>query len=171
MPVAGAIAERTRRVFPVTWDALSSDPRYGDGLLQDTVDLVKENLFGKVIDIGIEDTFPLRVLDYAAKVIALELIPPGIDLWMNQPTSETTTGTNESTTYVDRADKLKQQRDALLAETRAGAAEMEALIAQITGFRPTRMTSGVPGLSSINDDLLTPSPQEFQRQYARTAFS
>lgn len=171
MPVAGAIAERARRIIPITWDALSRDPRYGDGLLQDAVDLVKETLFGDVMDPALEDTYPLRLLDFAGKLVALELISPGIDLWMNMPTSEVTTGTNESQTWVDRAQKLADQREELVAETRRLTPEMEALISELTGFRPTRRTSGAPGLSSIGDDLLTPSPQEFPRPYTRTALS
>jgi hypothetical protein len=169
VPVAGAIAERSRRVIPVTWDALSVDGRYGDGLLQDTVDLVKENLFGSVINPGIEDTYPLRLLDYAGKLVALELITPGIDLWMNMPTSEN--ASDENRTWVDRAEKLRQLRDELLAETRRLAPEMETLIAALTGFRPTRRAVTAPGLSTIDDELLTPSPQEFSRPYARTARS
>jgi hypothetical protein len=171
MPIAGVIAERTRGIFPITWDALSSDARYGDDLLQGSIDLVKEMMFGSVISPALEDTYPLRVIDYAAKMTALELVPAGVDYWMNLSVQEVTTGTNESTAYVDRADKLLKLRDILLAETRAEAAEIEAIIGNSTGFRPTRLVSGPPGLSSINDELLTPSPQEFPRPYAATGRS
>jgi len=169
VPIAGAIAERARRVIPITWDALAVDARYGDGLLQDTVDLVKENIFGSVINTGIEDTYPLRLLDFAGKLVALELITPGIDLWMNMPTSER--AQDENRTWVDRAEKLRKLRDELLVETRKLSPEMEALIAELTGFRPARRATTAPGLSTIDDELLTPSPQEFARPYARTARS
>lgn len=166
MAVEGAIAEQTRSKLPITWDALSRDSRYGDGLLQRSVDTVKEYLFGTVIPPASEDIYPLRVIDFAAKLVAIEIIPAGIDFWMNQPSSETATGTEEVHSFVDRPEALRQQREDLLKQTRAQWAEVQSLLGRV-------FTSGkgVPLVSTMEEELLTPSPLEFGRPYAPTARS
>ena len=164
MPLEGAIAERTRAILPVTWDALAGDSRFGDGLLQTAIDYSKENVTGEVVVPADEaTTYPLIVIDYIAKMAALEIIPPWIDFWMNQPVSESATGTNENHSFEARAEVLKELRKDLLEETRRRAGE----IADILGFRRQRST-GVPLSSTIDDEFLTPSPQEFPRPYAVT---
>jgi len=161
MPVEGVIAERTRGILPVTWDAMHGDPRYGDGLLQTVIDTAKERVFGVNVASGAESAYPLIVIDFVAKVAALELITPGIDFWMSQPISESATGTNENHTFTDRAAALRALREDLLAETRRLAGEVGSLITfrRISG-------KAVPKLNTINDDLLTPSPQDFPRPYS-----
>jgi hypothetical protein len=167
MVIEGAIAERTRAIFPVTWDALARDSRYGDGLLQTTIDTVKESVTGEVIAPEDEaSTYPLIVIDYIAKVVALEMISPGIDFWMNEPVSESATGTNENHSFVDRARTLSDLREQLLEETRAKAGE----IAEILGYRRARRT-GVPRSNTLEDEFLTPSHQEMPRLYAPTTRS
>lgn len=162
MPLEGAIAERTRAVLPVTWDALVADPRFGDGLLQTAIDYAKENVTGEVVAPADEsDTYPLIVIDYIAKMAALEIIPPGIDFWMNEAIAESATGTNEVHSFEARAEILRETRKDLLEETRRRAGE----IAEVLGYRRTR-TTGVPLSSTIDDEFLTPSPQEFPRPYA-----
>lgn len=165
MPVVGAIAERTRGILPVTWDALQRDPRFGDALLQTVIDTVKQSVFGTIVAPTAESTYPVLAIDYAAKLVALELITPGIDFWMNEPLSESATGTNENHTFVDRAAQLQDLRRQLLEETRRMAADVAALI----GYR--RPNSRRPLLNTIDDELLTPSPQEFPRPYAATGRS
>jgi hypothetical protein len=166
MPVEGAIAERTRGTIPITWDALSRDSRFGDGLLQTTIDTVKEIVFGTVVAPLAEATYPLVLIDYTAKLAALELINPGIDFWMNQPISESATGVNENHTFTERARELRELRKILLEDTRRDRADMEALVAELVGYR--RRNPGIPLLSSMDDELLTPSPQEFPRPYVAT---
>jgi hypothetical protein len=163
MAVEGTIADATRGIIPITWDALSRAPQFGDGLLQAKIDLIKERVFGEVIEADDEDNFGLVVVDYCAKLVALDLITPGIDFWLAQPISESATGTNENHTYEERADELRELKKELLAETRALKPEIEALVGFIRISR-----TGRPALSSINDELLTPSPQEFPRPYAAT---
>ncbi len=162
MPVAGVIAERTRAILPVTWDALSKDPRYGDDLLQDVIDFAKSNTFGTIVAPAAETAYSYRAIDYTAKIAAIELCLPGIDFWMNEPMSESATGTNENHSFTDRAAVLQALRRNLIEETRRLAGE----IADEIGFRafsPRR-----PLLSTIDDELLTPSPQEFPRPFAAT---
>lgn len=163
MALEGAIAERVQGILPVTWDALSRDPRFGDALLQAAIDTAKEDITGIVVDVDDEATYPLIVIDFIAKIAAMEIIPAGIDFWMNEPTAESSTGTNEVHSFVDRADKLKQQREELLKQTRARAAE----IASLLGYSRVG-NRRVPLLNTMDDEFLTPSPQEFPRPYRIT---
>lgn len=163
MAVDGAIAERTRGILPVTWDMLSQDARYGESLLRTTIDTVKEEIFGVVTVPSLEATLPLIVIDYAAKRVALQLITPGIDAWRDSPIVVTTTGTNENTTYSDPVEALRLLRENLLAETKLAWPMVQPLIdfRRVSGAR-------VPVLNTIDDELLTPSPQEFGRPYRVT---
>lgn len=164
MPVIeGAIAARVRGIIPITWDALLLDPRYGDALLQTAVNLGKESVTGTVVVPIAESAYSLVVIDYIAKIITLELIPAGIDFWMNQPISESATGTDENHSFTERAATLAELRTALLKETRSKADEIGAIL----GFRRASGKS-IPRLNTINDELLTPSPQEFPRPFAVT---
>lgn len=165
MPVSGAIADRARAILPVTWDALSGDPRYGDGSLQTSIDTVKDSVFGEVVAPTAEAAYPLMAIDYAAKLVALELIPAGIDFWMNEPTSESATGTNENHTFDLRAARLAELRNILLQQTRGMAMD----VANLIGYG--RTTTNYPRNSAQNDEFLTPSPQEFPRPYSATSFS
>jgi len=167
MPLEGTIAERTRAVLPVTWDALAQDRRFGDGLLQTAIDLAKESVTGVVVAPEDEETlYPLIVIDYVAKIAALEIISPGIDFWMNEPVSESATGTNENHAFLDRVEALRNLQEQLLEETRKKAGE----IAEILGFRRARRT-GIPRSNTLEDPFLTPSHQEFPPLYAPTARS
>lgn len=166
MAVEGAIAERTRGILPVTWDALAGDSRYGDGLLRSTIDTIKERIFGTVGLPATESLQPLIVIDYVAKLAALELINPGIDFWMNEPVAESAEGTNENHAFVNRAEELRQLRAFLIDETRRLAPEVDPLI----DF--TRISNAPrPRLNTIEDEFLTPSPQEFPRPFSRTSRS
>jgi hypothetical protein len=149
--------------MPVTWDALLGDPRYGDGLLRATIDTVKDATFGAVVAPAAEANYPLIVIDYVAKKVALQLINPGIDLWQREPVTVSATGTNENTTYVNPVDALKMLRESLLAETKA----MWGVVGPLVNF--ARVSSAaIPVMNTINDELLTPSPQEFGRPYRVT---
>lgn len=165
MAVVGVIAERTRGILPVTWDALAGDPRYGESLLRQTIDFVKESVFGTVVPPTNETVYPMMAIDYAAKLAAIELCTPGIDFWMNEPIAESATGTNENHSFVDRGAALALLRRTLIEETRRIAGDVAAVI----GYR--RSSGRVPLLNTMNDELLTPSPQEFPRPYAPTDFS
>src|SRR5947199_10804644 len=118
MPLPGDIAERTRGLLPVTWDALENDARYGDALLAAVLEIARETVLGKQSTEAEEDAMPRIVVDYVAKVAAIEIIPAGIDYWMSETVAVVTTGTNESETYTDRAAMLRLLRSDLLAETR-----------------------------------------------------
>lgn len=164
----GAIADRIRSLLPITWDALSVDPRIGDGVLQSAVDLAKWNTTGNVFDSSQEGFYPVVVVDYMAKLAAIQICNAGIDYWMNQAMNVSSSGTNESLSYTDRASHLAALAQGWLTETRAIAAE----IAKLVGYW---IDSGhdVPLMSSatINPFHLTPSPEEFPRPFRQTAYS
>lgn len=164
MPITGEIADRTKAIMPITWDALAKDSRYGEDLLQATIDTVKERIFGETPPE--ENVMPLVVVDYTSKLIALELINPGIDFWMSQPVSATATGTAEDVTYPSRTAELRNLRTYLIAEVKKLEPEVIPLIDYNRLSRPPRASS-----STQNDPFLTPSPQEFPRPFGSTSFS
>lgn len=166
MAVEGEIAQRTKAIMPITWDALSKDSRYGEELLRQTIDTVKERVTGEVIDPENEGNYPLVVIDYLSKLSALELINPGIDFWMSQPVSTTTTGTSEDVSYPSRTAELRNLRAFLISEVRKLEPEVMPLIDFTRLSRPPRASS-----STQNDPFLTPSPQEFPRPFKDTPFS
>lgn len=143
--------------LPVTWDALSRDARFGEDRLLAKVSLVKEDLFGE--DLPVDDElirYSRRVRAYAGKLVAIEVITAAIDFWMDMGIQVTVDSPRETKQYESRIRTLQQQKKDLIAETR----RVGPLIAEdITYVRAT--TIGVPGLSTIDDDLLTPSPQNF----------
>lgn len=163
MAVAGAIAEAARGQIPVTWDMLSTSRKFGDALLRSAIDGVKDEILGEVGTVESEEELPLAVIKYLGKITALKLIPPGIDMWRSEPTSLVTTGTNEQTSYSDPVQGLLEVRKLLLAETRADWEIVGGLI----NFR--RIKGGPrPLMNTIDDEFLTPSPQEFPRPYRVT---
>jgi hypothetical protein len=163
MPVVGAIADATRAVMPTTWDMLSEERGFGDGLLRQVIDTKKEEILGQKGTVEAEDALPLIVIRYVAKMAALELINPALDAWRNKPISINTTGTSEIETYTDPTTALSALRKQLLEETR----KEWGLVAPLIAYR--RVSSGPrPASNTLNDEFLTPSPQEFPRPYRVT---
>lgn len=163
MPVEGPIADRAKAILPVTWDALANDLRFGDEGLQSAVDTAKFSVTGDVVSTLAEGLYSLFVIDYIAKVTALELIAPGIDFWMNQALTEITTGTNENETYTDRAETLRKLGEQLLKETRDKQDEVELALGYVRPSAKSRPLS-----LTQDDEFLTPSHQEFPRPYVVT---
>jgi len=167
MAVAGEIANRTKAIMPITWDALGKDSRFGEALLRSTIDLVKERVTGVNVDPENEgSTYVLVVIDYLAKLSALELINPGIDFWMTQPISTTTTGTAEDVAYPSRTLELRNLRISLLIQVKKLEAEVLPLIGYNRVSRAPRASS-----STQNDPFITPSHQEFPRPFGTTSFT
>lgn len=168
MPLSGAVADRAKGIIPITWDALASDNRVGDGLLQGAIDVAKAATAGLVVAPTAEQNYPVIVVDQIAKLAVIEICNAGIDYWMNQSQSVSATGTNENISYVDRAAQLADLRKALVLETRERVSE----IAKLVGFYQDNGRA-VPLMSSatINPFHLTPSPEEFPRPYKQTQYS
>jgi hypothetical protein len=163
MAVAGAIADRVKGIIPVSWDALSRDTRFGEALLRTAIDTKKEEIFGTVVDPAIESTYPLIVINYVAKLAALDLLPAAIDLWRSEPITVSATGTNENTTYSDPVIALQALRTNLLEETR----REWPLVKPLVNYSPISAAAR-PAINTLNDEFLTPSPQEFARPYRVT---
>lgn len=168
MPVVGPVADRVKGLIPITWDALERDPRVGDGPLQAAVNLAKQTVTGNVTPSSQEQNYPLIVIDYIAKIATIEIIPAGVDFWMNQSQSISSSGTNENLSYTDRANQLENRRNDLIQETRDKYTE----VAKMIGYWSDNGRA-VPQLSSanINPFHLTPSPEEFPRPYKQTQYS
>ena len=168
MPLAGVIADRAKAIIPITWDALSGDPRVGDDSLQTAIDLAKATTTGNVVEPGQEGNYPLVAVDYMAKLAVIETAQAGVDYWMNQSILISSTGTNENISYTDRAATLAKLRTELLNETRQKQPEISKLI----GYY---IDSGhdVPAMSSATTNPFhsTPSPEEFPRPYRQTQYS
>lgn len=161
MAVEGSIAEFARGILPYTWDALSREAQFGEDLLQRNVDLIKEDVFGTIIVIAAEDFFPLKVLKWCAKKVAIELIPSGIDMWMNQAQQVSATGTHEVESFEHRSKRLEELRALLLAEVLRDENEILGLVG-----RPRISTRPRMGISVVEDDLLlTPDPRGFPLPY------
>lgn len=168
MAIEGMIAARTRGVIPITWDALIKDTaRYGEDFLQVAIDTAKEDVTGEVIDPDAEATvYSYLVRDFIAKKAVLQIIPAGIDFWMNQTIAETAEGTHEITSFTDRAQQLRELYTLLLNEIKG----LEDEIAEILGFR-RHSTVGLPAINTLDDDFLTPSHQEIPRPFRSTSRS
>ena len=166
MAVTGAIAERVRGILPTSYDMLIQSAKFGEAPMQSVINTVKLRTFGSVLPAGAEGNYPLTVIDYVAKLIALELITPAIDAWRAEPYIVGTTGTNEQLTYSEATTALGELRKALLEQTRRDW----PLVAPLITYRA--FNGGPrPAINTINDEFLTPSPQEFQRPYRITDFS
>lgn len=161
--VSQSVAWFAQSELPITWDALTSDGRFGEERLLAKADLVKDRIFGEVKDADEEAAaYNIQLRAYAGKVTAIEIIGAAIDFWMDKSLTITVDSPKEMKTYESRIKALQQQKKDLIAETRRLWVEVEGLL-------PTPSTSmaGVPGLSSINTELLTPDPATFPVPYAQ----
>src|SRR5687768_15379793 len=120
MAVPGAIAAAARGHLPVTWAALADDSdRYGETELQRKVDYVKFNLFGEVVAAEVEDTlYDPNIIEYAGKLVAIQIIPAGADYWASQAVQQGS-GDRYQGTWVDRAAALWRLHEKLVAEAAA----------------------------------------------------
>jgi hypothetical protein len=155
----GEISYQARQHIPLTWDALSTDSRYGDRMLKSRTDYVKYHLFATVVSPLSEATIynPL-ILDYAAKCLALQIIPAGIEYWMNQQTSVATSGTSESVTYPDRIKSLEAVKEWLTAE-------VVRLQPELGGSFVRRRKINLPGITPTGTDFRTPDPNTYPKHF------
>lgn len=164
--ITGPIADAAKAQLPITWSALLNDPRFGEGLLQGRVDLTKYKTFGVVAPPEQESILydPL-VIEYVGKSAAMTVIPAGIDYWSEQPTSTTSTGTNEQETYPNRVDALWKLYEKLLTETRMMLPDIEGII-----DLKVRRKTGAPMISDSDSPFITSDPfhpeQGFPREFA-----
>lgn len=163
MAVEGAIADRAKAIIPLTWDAFEKDRRYGESLLRASIDIVKERVFGTVVAPEAESIYPLIVVDYVAKLCVIDLLTPAIDFWLQHPIHVQTKDPSEIESFENRAENLRRLREDLIRETK----NLEDIVEPLIGFR--RPTNGPrPAINTLNDEFLTPSPQEWGRPWRAT---
>ncbi len=158
MAISGAIAARARSNLPTTWDRLVA---FDEEMVQNTIDDVKYTLFGSVVTPNAEaTTYTPLVLEYTGTLVAISLIPAAVDYWMNQPTSITATGTEETETYPDRIAALWELQGRLIAKAKS----LEADVNEETDI-VTRAKLGTPLVSDAGKDLVTSDPNDFGRAF------
>lgn len=168
------IAAKVPQIIPLTWDALrratiqstgTQAPAFGDTAIQEVVDDVLADLFGEdnMPDVAAQDALPRKVQRWIAKLVSIELLTAGLEIFREAPISKNTTGSAEVITWEPRQEEMRKLRTDLLVETRGDEAEMLALL----NLTPARQ-KGVPLLNTIDDEFITPSHQEFPRPFART---
>jgi hypothetical protein len=161
----GAIYLRARSEMPYTWDALEKHPSYGDKFLQDKIEVVKLRILQQEILTENEVDLDIRVQDFLGKVSAIQVIPAGIDYWMNQHETVTTGGggTTEITSYPNRIDALKETYTRLIVQIR----DLEDEVVDIIGGGPILSKGYIPEFAdSIDEGFVTPSPTRNFRDYA-----
>lgn len=161
MAIEGKIAEYAKGELPQTWSALAGTPTFGEPSIELKILSVCTKLFGEPVSVAVQDALDQRVLDYAGKLVALELITPGIDYWSKQPLSIGATGRNENKGYLDRARDLRELRAYLLEQTRIMWPEVEALL-------PRRRVNRVANVPRVRDVAVahTPNPYDFDKPFA-----
>lgn len=157
------LSTRVRNLLPVTWDAMSQAAMVDSSVLLDPIEFATAMYLGE--DKPSEETINglnRLVLEFLSKFAALELIGPGIDYWMAQKLSITTTGTSETTSFPERVRALEKRREELIADL----AKLEPIVAPLIPAIAARKGASAPRMSSLGDELLTPNPQDFGRMYA-----
>ncbi len=155
------ITKRVAGILPVTWDAMSSDTRVDDSVLLDPVLYAEVYYLGEEPEKDAQEGMNRLVIEFIAKNAAVALIDPAIDYWMEKSQTVVTTGTNETTSYPDRIRALEKLKEALMREI----AKLEPIVSPLIPVIRTRKGSSAPRLSTINDPLLTPNPQDFGEPY------
>jgi hypothetical protein len=154
----GAIYRASRSILPITWDALERTDKYGDALLQERVEAVKLNLFGEAISVDDESTYDIRIVEFAAKLVAIQVIPAGVDYWGSQQQSFVAQGTQETASYPDRIAALWKIYERLQIQI----AQDRPIIDEILDVSTLgRAITDVPDVSGgIEEGFLTPVPSD-----------
>lgn len=151
----GAIAQRARAQIPQTWDKLANSTLYGPSALQQRIDYIKYSLFSTLVDQAYEaTTYNPVVLDYAAKLVALQVIPPGIDYWSSIRSGLTKTGSQEAATFPDKIAALERVYARLWAEVQ----DMQGTVVPAVLKR-----TKIPQINTT-DDFRTDDPNKFPKQ-------
>ncbi len=103
----GLVEELVRSEMPRTWDALARSPLYGEELLRTKIESVKYGILPADLAAASESSYAKPLLNYVAKCVARDLIPPAIEFWMREKITVTTTGTSESTSFADPITALR----------------------------------------------------------------
>lgn len=161
----GRIYRLSMSYLPSTWIALQNLNTYGDAVLQDKIEYVKYAILEEECTVAQEDDLDIRVANYIAKNVVVQIIPAGIDYWLDQRvgvTIETGAAAQENVRYEDRAQSLMDLYDRLLKEIAREKADIE----DILDNKPVRDSNSVPMYAEGQDDgFVTPSPVLNFRDY------
>lgn len=157
----GVIAYLTRSFLPSTYDALENSDKYGDALIQARIESVKRNLFGATVSVSEEDDYDIRVQHFAAKLAAIDLIPAGVDYWMDQRIMISATGTNETTSYPDRIAALWKVYERLTIQVAQERPEIEILL--------NTVSTNIEGVPGVTDGAGT-GEREFKTPHSKDFF-
>ena len=150
----GTILEKISAHIPNTFSALTSATQFGYRALQSHIATTKFRLFGTNIDMSLEATvYNEFVLDYAAKVSALRIIPAAIDFFSDRYNSIATK--EESVTLPDKLKSLQTIHARLLIEVR----QDEDLFLALFPTKLRRKKSNSPTVDFVGA-LLSPDPQD-----------
>lgn len=159
-----------RDELPETFDALVESINFGVAGLARRKNLVMSRVWGTILDSSdIEDLDP-RVQAYGAKMLARQLIGPGIDYWANQVLSQSA-GTTEQVSYdSQRVDALKELDKRLAAELAELLSDVEAILPPVrltAGAAPHVGQAGRLGTAGAlqEGEMGTPTPYDFPPIY------
>ncbi len=158
----GRIADTAQTEIPVIWDALKDDIRVGDTALAARETYITNLIFGSDLTELQQDALSVLANEYAAKALAIELVDMSIDFWMVQSQVSTTRQPYEIENYGDFLEYLRAKKADLLLDL----LKLEPLVAPEIPTVLIKQSGSAPLLSSIDDELLTPNPQDFERIYA-----
>lgn len=156
------ITSRVAGILPITWNAMNGDKEVPDSVLLDPILYAEVFYLEAEPDESTQEGMNRLVIEFIAKNAVIDLIQPAIDYWMDESQTTVTTGTNETTSYADRIRALEKQKEALLKEV----AKLEPIVSPLIPVIRTRKGASAPRMSTINDPLLTPNPQDFGEPYA-----
>lgn len=145
-PTFGRVMDAAQTILGLTWARLENASWYGAAKLQIRVLAAKNRWLPAALVGADESTYPALLVDYLGKRTALEIIPAGIEYWMDQAISITATGTNE--TISKYGSRVKALQD-LAADLERDCAELMGNPALVDYFT----ASGVgPDVSDGSDE-------------------
>lgn len=162
----GTVADALRRVLPRSYDAIVAASgaslkagQYSTADVQALIDYKKARLWATVAGVTEESLYNPRLVEFLAKLSALDFIPVAIDYWGRQVIAESTTGSNENVTYPSTQDSLWK----LFESIRKQLAEEWNDVSNEYGFR--LFVAGVMPRVSYGDNgrgvLITNDPMKF----------
>jgi hypothetical protein len=157
-----------RDELPETFDALATSPLFGAEGIGRRKDVVVWSLWGIPTDDLDQDGLAPTVKQYAGKLLARQLIGPGIDYWSKQVVSQAA-GTTEQVSYAaDRSEDLRKLDDRLAKEIGDLAIEVGPIlppVSQVPGAAPHVQQAGKLETTSGGTPLYTPDPFDFPPVY------
>ena len=160
MTATGPIAWRARMEIPATWDALAQTSTFGDLSLSLKLAYIKISLFStNVLESAEASVYDELTLMYAGKRLALEVIPSGMDYWMDQAISFSgaASRSSESVSYTDRIKALQVTYARLQEE----AKKLGDLLSATSSISKATQRMTMPATTADGHVFRTPDPWSF----------